>query len=73
MAQHVKDLMSLLWLWLQLWHEFNPWPREILHAVGVAKKSDSKVFFVVNIRILKYVSLFLNRTFFPLRDHCSKV
>ena len=19
--------LSLLWLWLQLWHRFNPWPR----------------------------------------------
>ena len=26
-AQWVKDLaLSLLWLWLQLWHRFHPWP-----------------------------------------------
>lgn len=28
MAQQVKDLvLSLLWLWLQLWYGFDPWPR----------------------------------------------
>ena len=28
MAQRAKDLVSsLLWLWLQLWRRFNPWPR----------------------------------------------
>ena len=27
MAQWVKDLaLSLLWLWLQLWHRFDPRP-----------------------------------------------
>ena len=27
-AQQAKDLpLSLLWLGLQLWHGFNPWPR----------------------------------------------
>ena len=27
MAQPVKDLaLSLPWLWLQLWHGFDPWP-----------------------------------------------
>ena len=27
MAQQVKDpVLSLLWLWLQLWHRFDPWP-----------------------------------------------
>ena len=26
-AQPVKDLeWSLLWIWLLLWHEFDPWP-----------------------------------------------
>ena len=29
--------MSLLWLWLLLWCRFEPWPRELLKAVGVAK------------------------------------
>ena len=29
MAQWVKDpALSLLWLWFQLWHRFNSWPRE---------------------------------------------
>ena len=27
MAQQVKNLvLSLQWLWLQLWHGFGPWP-----------------------------------------------
>ena len=26
MAQWIKDLVSLQWLGLQLWHGFNPWP-----------------------------------------------
>ena len=27
MAQKVKDpVLSLMWLWLQLWHGFSPWP-----------------------------------------------
>ena len=27
MSQGVKDLaLSLLWLWLLLWHGFDPWP-----------------------------------------------
>ena len=38
-AQQVKDLaLSLLWLWLQLWCKFSPWPREFLHALGAAEK-----------------------------------
>ena len=29
MAQQVKVLaLSLLWLWLQLWHKLNPWPEK---------------------------------------------
>ena len=29
MAQWVKDpALSLLWLWFQLWHRFDSWPRE---------------------------------------------
>lgn len=43
MAQWVKDLMlSLLWFWLLLWLGFDPWPRELLHAPGVAKKQKQK-------------------------------
>ena len=42
MVQQVKDLvLSLLWLRSLLWHEFNPWPQELLHDVGVAKKTKS--------------------------------
>ena len=27
MVQQFKDpVLSLLWLWLQLWHMFDPWP-----------------------------------------------
>ena len=27
MAEQVKDLgLSVLWLWLLLWHRFDPWP-----------------------------------------------
>ena len=37
MAQQVKDLALSL-----LWHGFNPWPRELPHAVGVAKKKKKK-------------------------------
>ena len=38
MAQQVKDLaLSLLWLRSQQWHGFNPWPRELVPAMGVAK------------------------------------
>ena len=30
MAQQVKDLaLSVLWLWLQLCHGFDPWPRSV--------------------------------------------
>ena len=37
-AQQVKDLvLSPQWLGLLLWHGFNPWTRELLHAVGGAK------------------------------------
>ena len=40
MAQWVKDLASsLLWLWLQLWHGFSPWPEELSHPTGAAKKN----------------------------------
>ena len=42
MAQWVKDLaLSLQWLGLLLWHKFDPWPRELPHALGSAKKKKS--------------------------------
>ena len=35
----VKDpALSLLWLWSLLGHRFNPWPGELLHVTGAAKK-----------------------------------
>ena len=35
LAQQVKDLvLSLLWLWLQPWRGFDPWPRELPNAMG---------------------------------------
>ena len=39
-AQWVKDLvLSLLWLGPLLWHRFDPWPWELLHATVTAKKT----------------------------------
>ena len=39
-AQRVKDLaLSVQWLGGHLlWHRFDPWPGEIPHAAGIAKK-----------------------------------
>ena len=38
-ARQVKDLaLSLLWLGLLLWYGFDPWPGEVPHAKGAAKK-----------------------------------
>ena len=37
--QQVKDPpLSILCLWLQLWHGFDPWPGELPHDVGMAEK-----------------------------------
>ena len=36
----VKDSVLSL-----LWHEFNPWPRELPHAVGVTKKKKRETDF----------------------------
>ena len=38
MAQQVKDPASLPWLRLLLRLRFDPWPRELLHVMGVAKR-----------------------------------
>ena len=39
-AQWVKDLaLSLQHLESLLWRQFNPWPGELLHATGMAKKA----------------------------------
>ena len=43
MAQQLKDsALSLLWLWLQLWYRFNPWPWNFLHAPGTAKQTSKE-------------------------------
>ena len=40
MAQQVKDLaLPLLWLRSLLWGRLDPWLRELLHAMGMAKKN----------------------------------
>ena len=41
MAQQVKDpVLSLQWLGSVLWLGLDPWPMEIPHATGVAKKQN---------------------------------
>ena len=43
MAQQVKDLaLSLLWLWLPLWHRFNPWARNFCMPWARPKKKKKK-------------------------------
>ena len=42
-AQQVKDLaLSLQWLGLLLWCEFNPWPGAFLHAAESEKEGVDK-------------------------------
>ena len=42
-AKQVKDpVLPLLWLWLQLWCRFDPWPRNFHMLWGVAKKTKTK-------------------------------
>ena len=43
MAQQVKDpALSLLWLWLQLWRWFDPWPGNFHMPQGWQKKKKKK-------------------------------
>ena len=43
MAQQVKDLvLSRLWLWLQLWHRFDPWHRTSACLRSSQKKKKKK-------------------------------
>ena len=42
MAQGVKDLMSLLRLWLLMWHRFDPWPRNFYMLQVQQKKKKKK-------------------------------
>ena len=45
-AQWVKDLeMLLLWLWLQIWLRFDPWPRDFCmpKVLGIAKKNKNQL------------------------------
>ena len=42
MAQQVKELaLTLLWLWLQLWCRFSPWPRNC-HMLQVWPEKKKK-------------------------------
>ena len=44
MPQQVKDLaLSLLWLWLQLWHRLHPWPGNF-HRPQTQPKKKKKEF-----------------------------
>ena len=38
MAQWVKDLASLQWLRLLLWHGFDPWPGNVHRLWGHGRK-----------------------------------
>ena len=43
MAQQVKDpALSLLWLWLQLWRRFHPWPRNFCMLQVRSEKEGKK-------------------------------
>ena len=42
-AHEVKEpVLSLLWLWLQLWHRFDPWPRNF-HMWWAQPKKKKKM------------------------------
>ena len=41
-AEQVKDLVSLLWLWLQLWYGFNSWPETSACCRWTKKKQNKK-------------------------------
>lgn len=43
MAQWVKGLVSLLQLGTLLWYSFYLWPKELLHAIGSAKKKKKRI------------------------------
>ena len=44
MAQWVKDLvLSLMWLWLLLWHRFNPCPGNLHMPWAWPKKRKEKL------------------------------
>ena len=43
MARQVKDLASPRWLWLQLWHRFDPWPRNVCMLQGRPQKKRKRV------------------------------
>ena len=50
MAQQVKDsTSSLLWLSLQLWHRFDPWPRNF-HMLWTwpPKKEQVKIMLIIS-------------------------
>ena len=71
MTQWVKDLaLSLLWLWLQLWCGFDPWPRNFRmpwtwpkkDLLDIAKDAHVSIIFPTeksfHIHIYIYFSLF---------------
>ena len=48
MPQQVKDLaLSLLWLWLQLWHRLHPWPGNFHRPQTQPKKKKKRSSHVV--------------------------
>ena len=50
MEQQVKDsALSLQQLGPLLWHGFDPWPREVSHAAGTAKKKKMVLSFYLQI------------------------
>ena len=73
MVRWVKNLvLSLLWLWLQLWHRFDPWPRNF-HMLQAKKKKKKErkqpqvnfIFFFVPFFL--YFSHFLVQTFIDFK------
>ena len=55
-AQWVKDpALSPLWHRSLLWHGFDTWPREILHAAGTAKKKTKYSFLCMRVRCVCWV------------------
>ena len=47
MAQQVKELMSLLWLWLLLWRRFESLAWGLSHATGAAKQIKIHYFYLL--------------------------
>ena len=42
-VQQIKDLvLSLLWLWLQLWHGFSPWLKNFCMLLAQQNKKQNR-------------------------------